>query len=232
MHGQPDHHALGRTDEQVHWIWGPQASAIQQHVRDNPQGGKGPPHSHLGPQMHVYCKRWACWIKQEQERRRRRQQWWRRRQWMIIQAPTRGEGQRFIQQRRWIETTVEHIILHNVHLVSYYYNHYFYYNTLDSIILSLELFPSTSLPIVSAKSDFVSCCCCPHPAKKNRVDTTKTSNLKLQTWATYSSYVGQVHVRVRVKVRVQTKKRKINTSWETRVSTSLLQDFLSLCTFR
>jgi hypothetical protein len=40
-------------------------------------------------------------------------------------------------------------------------------------------------------------------SRKNiRVDTEKTSDLILQTWATYNSYVGQVHVRVRIKVRV------------------------------
>ncbi len=39
----------------------------------------------------------------------------------------------------------------------------------------------------------------------------KTPDLKYQTWATYSSYVGQVRVRVRVKVRVNTKKWKIFT---------------------
>jgi hypothetical protein len=47
--------------------------------------------------------------------------------------------------------------------------------------------------------------------KKIRVATEKTSDLKLQTWATCSSYVGQVCVRVRVKVRVNTKKWKIST---------------------
>jgi hypothetical protein len=31
------------------------------------------------------------------------------------------------------------------------------------------------------------------------------------TWATYSSYVGQVHITVRDKVRVNTKKKKIST---------------------
>jgi hypothetical protein len=41
--------------------------------------------------------------------------------------------------------------------------------------------------------------------KKIRVGTEKTSDLKLQTWATYSSDVGQVRVRDRVKVRVNTK---------------------------
>jgi hypothetical protein len=44
---------------------------------------------------------------------------------------------------------------------------------------------------------------------KNRVGTEKTSDPKLQTWATYISYVGQVCVRFRVKVGVNTKKRKI-----------------------
>ncbi len=42
--------------------------------------------------------------------------------------------------------------------------------------------------------------------KNIRVDSEKTSDLKLLTWATYSSYVGQVQVRVRVKVRVNKKK--------------------------
>jgi hypothetical protein len=36
------------------------------------------------------------------------------------------------------------------------------------------------------------------------VATKKTLDLKLETWATYSSYVGQVGVRVRVKVSVNT----------------------------
>jgi hypothetical protein len=46
-------------------------------------------------------------------------------------------------------------------------------------------------------------------SRKNiRVDS---EDLKLQTWATYSSYVGQDHVGVRVKVRVNTKKWKIST---------------------
>ncbi len=72
-------------------------------------------------------------------------------------------------------------------------------------------FQARRLPIVSVKSDFVSCCCNARPEKTIRVDAEKTSDLKLQTWATYSSYVGQVRVRVRVKVRVDTKKRKIKT---------------------
>jgi hypothetical protein len=67
--------------------------------------------------------------------------------------------------------------------------------------------------------------------QKKRVATEKSSDLKLQTLATYSSYVRQVRVRVRVKVRVNTKKWKISTSRGTRMSTSLLQDFLNLCTF-
>jgi hypothetical protein len=49
------------------------------------------------------------------------------------------------------------------------------------------------------------------PRKKIRVGTEKTSDLKLQTWAIDSSYVGQVRVRVRVKVMVNTKKWKIRT---------------------
>jgi hypothetical protein len=49
------------------------------------------------------------------------------------------------------------------------------------------------------------------PRIKIREGKEKTSDLKLQTWATYSSYVGQVRVRVRVKVRVNTKKQKIRT---------------------
>ena len=43
--------------------------------------------------------------------------------------------------------------------------------------------------------------------KKNQSGHRKTSDLKLQTWATYSSYVGQDHVGVRVKVRVNTKNK-------------------------
>ena len=72
-------------------------------------------------------------------------------------------------------------------------------------------FQARRLPIVSAKSDFVSCRHRLCPAKKVRVDAEKTLDLKLQTWAMYSSYVGQVRVRVRVKVRVNTKKQKIRT---------------------
>ncbi len=90
---------------------------------------------------------------------------------------------------------------------------------------SLDLpdpFQARRLPIVSAKSDFASCRCHPRPAKKIRVDAEKPSDLKLQTWATYSSYVGQVHVRVRIRVRVNTKKQKISTYLGTRRSTSLL----------
>jgi hypothetical protein len=60
-------------------------------------------------------------------------------------------------------------------------------------------FQARRLPVVSAKYDFVSCCCCPQAAKEIRVATEKTSDLKLQTWAAYSSYVGQVHVRVNTK---------------------------------
>jgi hypothetical protein len=72
-------------------------------------------------------------------------------------------------------------------------------------------FQARRLPIVSAKSDFVSCGRCPCPEKKTEWARKKTSDLKLQTWATYSSYVGQVRVRVRVKVGVNTKKWKIRT---------------------
>jgi hypothetical protein len=49
------------------------------------------------------------------------------------------------------------------------------------------------------------------PKKNVSVGTEKTSDPKLQTWATYSSYVGQVRVIIRVKVRVNTKKQKIRT---------------------
>jgi hypothetical protein len=48
-------------------------------------------------------------------------------------------------------------------------------------------------------------------SKKISVTTEKISDLKYQTWAMDSYFVGQVHVRVRVKVRVNTKKRKIST---------------------
>jgi hypothetical protein len=48
-------------------------------------------------------------------------------------------------------------------------------------------------------------------SKKNQSGHGKTSDLKYQTWALYSSYVGQVHVKVRVKVRVNMKKQKIRT---------------------
>jgi hypothetical protein len=68
--------------------------------------------------------------------------------------------------------------------------------------------------------------------QKSEGPRKKTSDLKYQTWATNSSYVGQVCVRVRVKVRVNNKHRKISTYCGTSISTSLLQEFLSLCTFR
>ncbi len=73
-------------------------------------------------------------------------------------------------------------------------------------------FQARRLPIVSAKSDFVSCrlAVIVRAPKKIRVGTEKTSDLKLQTWATYSFYLGQVHVRVRVKVKVITKTRNIS----------------------
>jgi hypothetical protein len=64
------------------------------------------------------------------------------------------------------------------------------------------------LPIVGAKSDFVSCRRCPWAAKKFRVATEKISDLKYWTWAKDSSYVGQARVRVRFKVRVVTKNKK------------------------
>jgi hypothetical protein len=63
-------------------------------------------------------------------------------------------------------------------------------------------FQARRLPIVSAKSDFVSCRCHAHPANNIRGDAEKTLDLKLQTWTAYSSYVGQDRVRVRVKARV------------------------------
>jgi hypothetical protein len=44
-----------------------------------------------------------------------------------------------------------------------------------------------------------------------RVQQKKSSDLKLQIWVKYSSYVGQVRLRVRVKVRVNTKKQNIST---------------------
>jgi hypothetical protein len=72
-------------------------------------------------------------------------------------------------------------------------------------------FQARRLPIVSAKSDFMSCRRRPRAAKKIRVATEKISDLKYQTWATNSSYVGQVHVRVRVKIKVNTKKWKLST---------------------
>jgi hypothetical protein len=48
-------------------------------------------------------------------------------------------------------------------------------------------------------------------SKKKQSGCGKISDLKYQTLATDSSYVGQVRVRVRVKVRVNTKKWKIST---------------------
>jgi hypothetical protein len=92
--------------------------------------------------------------------------------------------------------------------------------------------PVDTASIVSANSYFMSCRRRPWSAKKIRVIMEKISDLKYQTWATDSSYVGQVHVRVRVKVRVNTKKWKISTYRGTSISTSLQQDFLSLRLFR
>jgi hypothetical protein len=66
------------------------------------------------------------------------------------------------------------------------------------------------LPIVGAKSDLcLAVIVCTQ--KKYQSGRGKTLDLELQTWATYSSYVGQVHVGVRVKDRVNKKKSKIST---------------------
>jgi hypothetical protein len=48
------------------------------------------------------------------------------------------------------------------------------------------------------------------PRKEIRVGTEKTLNLKLQTWATCSSYLGQVCVRIRVKVNLSRTQKNPN----------------------
>jgi hypothetical protein len=73
-------------------------------------------------------------------------------------------------------------------------------------------FQAKRLPIVSPQSD-LRLAVVVRIQKNIRVDGEKTFDLKLQTWATYSSYVGHVSVRVRIRVKdkVNTKKWKIST---------------------